>query len=114
MAAFVTSKEGSISILEVTGRLDPQDGSKLRETLDHLSTESTGIVVDLQGLEFMASAGFRELFLTGRKLDSRGARLAVCGLQGEVKRVFELARFETAYPIHEDRVTAMATMQKVS
>jgi hypothetical protein len=36
-----------------------------------------------------------------------GGRLVVSGLRGEVKRVFELARFDTAYPIFETRQQAI-------
>ncbi len=55
----------------------------------------------------LASAGFRELFLAGRKIGRKGGRLVVCSLRGEVKRVFELARFDTAYPIFETRQLAL-------
>jgi anti-sigma B factor antagonist len=65
------------------------------------------LLVDLEGLEYMASAGFRELFLAGRKISRQGGRLAVCSLRGEVKRIFELACFDTAYPIFETRREAL-------
>jgi anti-anti-sigma factor len=114
MAAFVTTIEGNITVLAVAGRLEPMGGKDLRDTLEALSNDSKDLLVDLENLDYMASAGFRELFLVGRKLGRQGARLAVCGLQGEVRRVFELAKFDTAYPIYTNRAVALTEMGQVS
>jgi anti-anti-sigma factor len=109
MAAFQTTIDGSIHILSVSGRLDPHGGKDLRDTMSSLadSDEKGDLLIDLEHLEYMASAGFRELFLAGRKIGRKGGRLAVCSLRGEVKRVFELAKFDTAYPIFETRQEAL-------
>lgn len=110
MAAFLIAMEGSVTIISISGRLEPAGGRDLREALDRLAETSGSLLVDLEGLDYMASAGFRELFLVGRKLGRRGARLAVCGLRGEVRRVFELARFDTAYPVFSDRPEALSVL----
>ena len=109
MAAFQTSSDGNIHILSLYGRLDPNAGKDFKDTMISLTDgENPGdLLVDLENLIYMASAGFRELFLAGRKVTRSGGRLVVCGLRGEVKRVFELARFDTAYPIFETRQLAL-------
>jgi anti-anti-sigma factor len=109
MAAFQTSVDGKVRILAISGRLDLQSGSDLRDTLRSLTEEDdpVDLLVDLESLDYMASAGFRELFLAGREISRQGGRLAVCSLRGEVKRVFELACFDTAYPIFETRREAL-------
>ena len=101
-----------MTVLTVSGRLDPSSGKDLRDSIDRIvdADGKADLLVDLSGLDYMASAGFRELFLAGRKLARQGARLAVCGLCGEVKRVFELARFDTAYPIYPSRAEAVADL----
>jgi anti-anti-sigma factor len=113
MAAFLTTNDGDVKILEVAGRLDPGSWRDLSDTMNKLteSGETKDLVVDMEKLEYMASAGFRELFLAGKKLARDGGRLAVCSLQGEVKRVFELAGFATAYPIFDTRAEALAFMK---
>ncbi len=113
MAAFQTTTDGNINILGVSGRLDPHAGKDLKDTMTALTDgEAPGdLIVDLSELTYMASAGFRELFLAGRKIGRSGGRLVVCGLSGEVKRVFELARFDTAYPIFETREDALVHLK---
>jgi anti-anti-sigma factor len=109
MAAYQTTLDGNIHILTVSGRLDPHGGKDLKDTMSSLADgeEKGDLLIDLEHLEYMASAGFRELFMAGRKISRKGGRLVVCSLRGEVKRVFELARFDTAYPIFETRQDAL-------
>jgi len=113
MAAFQTISDGSINILAISGRLDPHSGKDLKDTITALTEgdKPGDLLVDLAELDYMASAGFRELFLAGRKIGRSGGRLAVCALRGEVKRVFELARFDTAYPIFETREAALSHLK---
>lgn len=110
MAAFNTSRDGNVNILRITGKLDPFAWRDLKDTMAALTggDEQTDLLVDLGGMDFLASSGFRELFLAGKNLSRKGRWLAVCSLQGEVKRVFDLAKFDTAYPIFENTEAALA------
>ena len=113
MAAFQTSTEGNIHILSVSGRLDPQSGKDFKDTITTLTEgEGKDLLVDLEELSYMASAGFRELFMAGRKIGRSGGRLVVSSLRGEVKRVFELAGFDTAYKIFGTKAEALAYLQQ--
>ena len=113
MAAFQTSIDGNVKILAVSGRLDMHSGRDLKDTMQSLidSGDPCDLLVDLENLDYMASTGFRELFLAGRQIKRQGGRLAVCSLRGEVKRVFELACFDTAYPIFQTRGEALVFLK---
>ena len=108
MAAFQTTVEGSVKILTISGHLDLQSGADFRETLRSLTEddESVDLLVDLEGLDYMASAGFRELFLAERKISRQGGRLAERATGGVAGRR-ELACFDTAYPLFETRREAL-------
>ena len=101
MAAFQTSMDGNVKILTISGRLDPHSGKDLKDTMQSLALGPEPEACDL------LVAGFRELFLVGRQISRQGGRLAVCSLRGEVKRVFELACFDTAYPTFDTRDEAL-------
>ncbi len=63
MAAFQTSTEGNIHILSVSGRLDPNSGKDFKDTITTLTEgEGKDLLVDLEELTYMASAGFRSCF----------------------------------------------------
>ncbi len=110
MADYLTSQDGNVTILEISGRIEPDNWQELHHEFQTI-TDVEGmkhLVVDLKNLEYTASAGFRELFMVGKKLARQGGKLAVCSLQGDVRRIFDLAGFETAYPIFHDRPTAVS------
>ncbi len=113
MAEYLTSQDGNVTILEIAGRIEPDNWQELHHEFQTI-TDVEGVkdlLVDLAKLEYTASAGFRELFMVGKKLSRQGGKLAVCSLQGDVRRIFELAGFETAYPIYHDRPTAISAMR---
>lgn len=110
MAEYLTSQDGNVTILAITGRIEPDNWQELHNEFQTI-TDVEGmkdLLVDLEDLDYTASAGFRELFMVGKKLARVGGKLAVCSIQGEVRRIFDLAGFATAYPIFHDRPTAIA------
>ena len=109
MAEFHSFTEDSVQILEIAGRIEPDSWKAMKEALDAAASKQPDgkLLVDLEKLEYIASSGFRDLFLAGRKLSREGGSLAVCSAQGEVKRVFQLAGFATVYPIFETRAAGL-------
>lgn len=108
MATYQTTPSDTFTLLEISGRIEPDNWQEMNAVFSKLteSDDVKNILVDLAGLEYTASAGFRELFMAGKKLARKGGKLAVCSLQGEVKRVFELAGFSAAYPVFDTRADA--------
>ena len=70
MAAFQTGIDGNVRILAISGRLDLHSGRDLKDTMQSLidSDDRCDLLVDLENLDYMASTGFRELFLAGRQV----------------------------------------------
>lgn len=92
---------GPLLVAMLSGRLDATEQNTLRSSVtQEIETQgSKGVVFDLSGLEYVSSAGFREFFLIGRELQRLGGGLAVCSLQPPVQRLFDIAQFQTAYPV---------------
>ncbi len=70
-------------------------------------TQAKHLVIDLTDLEYVSSAGFREFFLAGRRMGRDGGSLSVCSFQPQVKELFEIAQFMTAYAVHDSREAAV-------
>jgi len=105
-------KVGSVLVVTLNGRLDAAEHNLIRSSVSNEinSTGAKGVVFDLAGLEYVSSAGFREFFLLGRHLQRAGGSLVVCSLQPEVRRIFDIAQFQTAYPILENREEALVAI----
>ena len=102
--------EGDILIACPAGRIDSTTCNDFKAALNaHLDeSKARHLVIDLAALEYVSSAGFREFFLAGRRMGREGGTLSVCSFQPQVKELFEIAQFMTAYAIHDTREAAVA------
>ena len=106
--SFVT--DGDILVACPSGRLDTNTYHEFKNALhaELDKTKARHLVVDLTGLEYVSSAGFREFFLAGRRMSRDGGTLSVCSFQPQVKELFDIAQFMTAYAVHDTREAALA------
>lgn len=108
---FIT--EGDVLVACPSGRLDTTTFNIFKEALNGEldSTKPRHLVVDLTDLEYVSSAGFREFFLAGRRMGREGGTLSVCSFQPQVKELFEIAQFMTAYNVYDSREAALAAVK---
>ena len=78
------------------------------EFLDRLSIEVTtsvdsALLVNMEAVEFMDSAGLTALIKAFRLAESLGKRFGICSLAPSVRIMFELTQLDKAFEIYEDR-----------
>ena len=99
----------AVTALVVKGRVDSTTADRL---LDHLTATigrgSARLVIDLKEVSYISSAGFRTLLITARSVEKARGRLALCGIGGEVKRLFDIASFTDLFTILPNRDDAVA------
>ncbi len=69
---------------------------------DLLKDGARKMVVDLQGVSFMDSAGVGALVSALTSLRKRGGKLALANLSPEVQRVLEITRLLKLFDVYED------------
>jgi anti-anti-sigma factor len=108
---IVESTEGGIAVLEVKGRINSTTAESLQERLCAAARGGfAGVVVDLKQVAYISSAGFRALLLGSRAGESSGCALALCGVAGEVQRLFDIAGFDGAFetfPTRDECITRL-------
>jgi anti-sigma B factor antagonist len=83
-----------VSILEPFGRLDSKTAPEFGDQLMALvQAGRSAIVVDLKNIIYISSAGFRVLLIANRATAEKKGKLALCGITGEVRRLFEIGAF---------------------
>jgi anti-anti-sigma factor len=92
-------------------RLDSSNAGALHEDLES-ATESAGqaVVIDMESLAYISSAGLRVIMQAVRKTQQQGGRLALCSLSSSVRAVFETSGFDQLIDIHPSRVEAVAAV----
>lgn len=96
-------------MLGLNGRVDSSTAPKLTEALDEVTDNGRfKIVLDMSGLEYMSSAGFRALLACQRtcKRYNRG-EVVLANVPERVKEALELAGFTELFKTFDDPVDAV-------
>ncbi len=109
------ASDGDVLVACPSGRIDTNTYNDFKTALNAKldETKAKHLVIDLAGLEYVSSAGFREFFLAGRRMGRDGGTLSVCNFQPQVRELFEIAQFITAYAVHDTREAAVAAVKGV-
>jgi anti-anti-sigma factor len=107
----ITQREANgIYLLALNGRLVLGDESNgFRSTVENLlSSGATKIVVNLERVHYVDSAGLGALIDVHRKTKAQGARLKLTNLGPNFKRALELARLLTIFETCPTEAVAVA------
>lgn len=100
-------EQGAVSI-EVSGRMDANTAPEFEaECAKWLEQGESTLIVDLQNLEYISSAGLRSILASGKKLKAQGGSLILCSLSGMVEEVFNISGFSSIFPIYDCKQTAL-------
>jgi anti-sigma B factor antagonist len=91
MTIEIKKCEGTTLIL-LAGRLDTTTAPLLDQTIEENAQEGRNLVLDMQGLEYISSAGLRVLLSAQKKMQKLGSMKVIHVCQ-EVMEVFEMTGF---------------------
>ncbi len=102
--------EGAL-VISVNGRID---GLNAQEFHDNLDKEIVGsenpVVLDLEKLSYISSAGLRSILLIAKTLKGKNTRFMLCSLSDPIKEIFEIAGFDKIIDVIKSRSDAIATI----
>ena len=84
--------EEKVLNVKVEGRLDTATAPALEEELAEVMDEAEELVFDLEGLEYMSSAGLRSLLATQKKMAQKGG-MKVVNVNDVIKEIFDITGF---------------------
>lgn len=106
----ITSKQFKhCDLVAVSGRVDSSTSPKLSDALEAISAEGRyKIVLDMAGLEYMSSAGFRALISAQRNCRryNRG-EVVLASVPANIHSALELAGFTTLFRVFPDVTSAV-------
>lgn len=105
-----TKLEDGFVVLEPVGRLESKTSPELdRKVVALLGAGERRFVVDLASTEYVSSAGLRVLLMLGKKVSGGAGRLVLCGLNPQVREVFDVAGLGALFVIRSSRAEALAS-----
>jgi anti-anti-sigma factor len=103
-------KNGTL-ITKVEGRID---GGNAREFENALSAairdDDRSLILDLEDLSYISSAGLRVILLIAKTLRKRDAEFVLCSLSDPIREVFKISGFDKIIPVHGTRPEALAAL----
>ena len=98
-------------IAKASGRID---GSNAREFQDALETflqaEASSLILDLEDLSYISSAGLRVILLVSKKLQASSVQFGVCSLSVSIGEVFQISGFDKIIKTYNARADALSAV----
>ena len=104
-------REGTSLILKADGRVDGTNASEFQDAMKaEINETDRAVVLDLQDLTYISSAGLRVVLLIAKDLQRQGAKMAACSLSEPVREVFVISGFDKIIPLHASQDAAIGAM----
>lgn len=87
-----TEKNNETITLKLEGRLDTVTAPELEKAISGLPKETKDLVLDMNGLEYVSSAGLRVLLGAQKKMNAVGT-MKLVGVCDAIMEVFEMTGF---------------------
>jgi anti-anti-sigma factor len=99
-----SERYADVVVLQPAGRIDHTNAEAFSRALaPHLETCKAGgdqLLFDLAGLDYISSAGLRELMLAAKRSQPLGGHIALAAPQPVVREILEISRFNLVFPMH--------------
>ena len=100
-----------VLVISVTGRIDGLNAQEFHENLDtEIAKSENPVVLDLEKLSYISSAGLRSILLIAKTLQGKSTRFMLCSLSAPIREIFEIAGFDKIIDVigsRSDAVTAI-------
>ncbi len=111
MEILIGELEG-VSTVEPKGRIDSVTAKEFGDRVCELMRSGAKrVVIDLANIAYISSAGFRALLIAGKLAEETEGKLVLCGVVGEVRRLFDISAFTTAFQIYPTREECIAKVR---
>ncbi len=103
-----TEQAEGILVISVSGGVHGLDVQEFHDKLlDAVAGCGKKVLLDLEKLSYINSAGLRSILIVAKKLRDERARFAICSLSGSVKGIFKISAFDKVIDVFESRSEAI-------
>ena len=103
--------DSGVHLIKLSGRLDIVGNGQIETKFSgYCAVDKGRVVVDLTGVDFVASIGIRLLVVNAKALDGRGGRMVLLHPRPEVARVLEISGIPAIIPMYDNLELALAVL----
>jgi anti-sigma B factor antagonist len=110
MINLQVSRQENVTLVELAGRVDSSNANLLGEALGHeIENGHTNLVLDLSSVDYMSSAGLRELVSAYKKVKRVAGDLRLVQPSYRVQEILEMSGLDTIFQIFPSRIDAVGS-----
>jgi anti-anti-sigma factor len=100
-----------VTVVRVDGRIDSTSSDELERHLAALLQRGEKrLILDLSGVDYMASAGLRVLLTTAKRSTALEARFVLAGPNDFIRQILTMTGFLSCFGVFDDVAAATAAM----
>jgi anti-sigma B factor antagonist len=108
MANFNVTGVDHVTLVEASGRIDSMTANELGTAInDEIDNGNIHIVLDLSGVDYMSSAGLRELVSSLKRVKRVQGDVRIADPSPRVREVLEMAGLDTIFLIFQSQTEAL-------
>ncbi|MCK5521402.1 MAG: STAS domain-containing protein [Candidatus Marinimicrobia bacterium] len=91
-----------VYIVTIEGNVDTNSAPEVKSGLDKIiNSGASKLILDLQLMDYISSAGLRILLITGKQLKGSNGELRLSRMNESVKDVFDISGFSSIFNIFD-------------
>jgi anti-anti-sigma factor len=103
--------EGDVTNVVLRGRLDTAGAGAIDLRFNVIAGARRAVIVDLSGVDFLASLGIRLLVIGAKAIKNKGGKLVILSPDENVFGVLKTAGIDQMMPIFFDRGAAISAVR---
>ena len=113
MPVEVVELDSGVTRVVLTGRIDIAGAQAIDMPMSVVGGSRRAVVIDLAGVEFMASMGLRSVVMCARSVQSKGGKVVLLAPRPEVLEVIQVSGIDELIPVFVNEAEALAAMTAV-
>ena len=110
MPISILDLDGGVTKVVISGRIDVAGAHELEMPMSIVGGSRRAVVIDLSGVEFMASLGLRGIVVGAKAIFSKKGKVVLLSPRPHVEEVIVITGIDDLIPIFRDEAEAIAAV----
>lgn len=110
MPIAVHDLDGGVTKVVLSGRIDIAGAHEMDLPMSVIAGSRRAVVIDLSGVEFMASLGLRSIVVAAKSIISKRGKVVLLSPRPAVEEVITVTGIDQLIAIHHDEAAAIAAV----
>jgi anti-anti-sigma factor len=109
---FEVKEVDNVKVIKLTGQVRISTQNEFKDLLDNVAKENEGkpVVISMDGVAYMNSAGLGIIIDTYKKFKEKQGRMILCNLTPDITKLFEVTRLDRFIEIYKTENEALASI----